>query len=241
MKFNIKQLKPIQKKLRKDLLLTAYTNYLSHIGSSLSILDLVYAIYKIKKPKEKFVLSNGHAAIGLYTILKHKKFIQQSQIEKLNVHPDRNRQFKIDVSTGSLGQGLPIAIGIALANLNKNTYCIISDGECTEGSIWESLKIVAEKNIKNLKVILSYNGWSAYDLINLNPLKKRIRGFGFQLITINGHNLKQINLALKEKMIQPTIIFAKTNSEQFPFLKGIDAHYCKVSKEDYKSSQNLLK
>ena len=241
MKFNIKQLTPIQKKMRKDLLHFVYSNNLSHIGSSLSVIDLIHTIYNLKKTKEKFILSNGHAALGLYIILKHKKILKQSQLQKLNVHPDKNHRFQIDVSTGSLGHGLPIAVGLALAKPNKNVYCIISDGESTEGSIWESLRIITEKKIKNLKIILSYNGWGAYDPIHSSPLKKRIKGFGFKLTIINGHNIKQIGAALKEKINQPTIIFAKTSSEQFPFLKGIDAHYCKITKNDYKLCQKLLK
>src|SRR3990167_11062130 len=160
---NIKNLNSEQKALRLRIIDMSFQRNLSHIGSCLSAVDIIDAIYKVKKRNEKFVLSNGHAGIALYAILEKNKILSPSITKKLNIHPDRNKKIGIDVSTGSLGHGLPIALGIALANRNKHVYCIISAGECTEGSIWETLRIASDKKVSNLKIILNANGWGAYD------------------------------------------------------------------------------
>ena len=230
-----------QKKLRRKLLTIINDSHTSHIGSCLSVIDIIDTIYEIKKKNEKFVLSNGHAAAALYVVLEKNKYIQNVNLIDFNVHPDRNEKCGIDVSTGSLGQGLPIAVGMALANKDKNVYCLISDGECAEGSIWEALRIIHDQNILNLKIIVSVNGYGAYDLINTKNLSKRFSGFGLDLEKIDGHNPDQIIKTLKKKYTKPTLIFAKTNSEQLPFLTGIDAHYCTMKEEDYQLSMEILK
>lgn len=242
-KFNIKLLSAEQKRTRLRILELSYNSNFSHIGSCLSAVDLIDSIYKIKKLQEKFVLSNGHAGIAFYAILEKNGLIKNPKITtKLNIHPDRNPDLGIHFSSGSLGQGLPIALGMALANKKENIYCMISDGECAEGSIWETLKLVSEKKVSNLKIVLNSNGWGAYDPIDTNFLIKRLKGFGLKIIKINGHNIKMISKALKASTNKkPTVIFAQTIVEQLPFLKGQDAHYHVMTKEDYLYSIKLLK
>src|SRR3990167_2725344 len=173
--FSIKKLNSEQKKLRIRILELSNESHLSHLGSCLSAVDLIDAIYKIKKKDEKFILSNGHAGIALYSVLeKYGYFKNPNDIKKLNIHPDMNIKHGIYVSTGSLGQGLPIALGMALADRKKNIYCMLSDGECAEGSIWEALRVANENKLYNLKIIINANGWGAYDKINLVSLIKRI-------------------------------------------------------------------
>lgn len=230
-----------QKELRRKLLTIINDVHTSHIGSCLSIIDIVDTIYQIKDKDEKFVLSNGHAAASLYIVLEKFKYLSKANLSEYNVHPDRDETKGIDVSSGSLGQGLPIAVGMALANRNKNVYCLISDGESAEGSIWESLRIIYDQKITNLKLISSVNGWGAYDKVNSKNLEKRYRGFGLKLIKINGHNQDEISQALNEKYLEPTIIFAKTISEQLPFLVGQDAHYYTMKEEDYQLAMKILK
>src|SRR3989338_7004824 len=210
-----------QKEIRKKLLGMINRAHTSHIGSCLSAIDIIDAIYSVKDKLEKFILSNGHAGAALYIILEKYGYLKNPDLIKLNVHPDRNPKNGIDVSTGSLGQGLPIALGMALADKNKNVYCLISDGECTEGSIWESLRIIHDLSICNLKIVVNSNGWGAYGPISSKYLIERLRGFGFDLIMINGHKSEKIKKALKIKNVKPTIIFAKTSSEQLSFLKGL--------------------
>jgi len=230
-----------QKEIRKKLLGMINRAHTSHIGSCLSSIDIIDAVYSIKKRQENFILSNGHAAASLYIILEKYGYLKNPDLSKLNAHPDRNPDKGIDVSTGSLGQGLPIAVGMALANKDKNVYCLISDGECAEGSIWESLRIVHDLKICNLKIIVSSNGWGAYDPISDKHLIKRFKGFDLDLIKIDGHKPQEIIKALKMKVNKPTVIFAKTSSEQFGFLKGLDAHYYVMSDSDYELVMEKLK
>lgn len=242
-KFKIKLLSAEQKQTRLRILELSYHSNFSHIGSCLSAVDLIDAVYKTKKAQEKFILSNGHAGVALYAILEKNKLIKNKQIAvNLHIHPDRNLDLGIYVSSGSLGQGLPIALGIALADKKKNVYCMISDGECAEGSVWETLRLVSEKKINNLRIILNANGWGAYDPINTNLLTKRLKGFGMDVIKLNGHNIKIICKALAMRATKkPIVIFAQTSVEQFPFLKGQDAHYHHMTKQDYLHSVKLLR
>lgn len=242
-KFSLKRLTNEQKKLRIRILELSHESNLSHLGSCLTAIDLIDAVYKTKKKDEKFILSNGHAGIAWYVVLeKYGYFKDPKIINTLNVHPDRNINHDIHVSTGSLGQGLPIALGMALANRQKNIYCMLSDGECTEGSVWEALRVGWEKKVQNLKLILNANGWSAYNTVNLSHLAKRIMAFGYEIRKVDGHDSKQILESLRKSYDKnPTLLFAYTSVEQFPFLKGQDAHYYIMNKKDYILANKLLK
>lgn len=240
--FSIQSLNSEQKITRQRILEISRQKNLSHLGSCLSSVDLIDAVYKVKNKDEKFILSNGHSGIALYVILEKNGFIKNSDIKKLYVHPDRNPKLGIDVSTGSLGQGLPIALGMALSDKNKNVYCLISDGECTEGSIWETLRIAYNNKTTNLKILVNANGWSAYDAVDLNSLINRFKGFGYRVLEINGHDINAILEALKSRGINDqTVIFARTSGNQIPCLKGLDAHYYIMNDNDYKKALNLLK
>jgi transketolase len=241
-KFKIKSLALNQRATRLRILQISYELHFSHLGSCLTAVDLIDAIYKIKKKKEKFVLSNGHAGIALYVILEKNGLIKNpGTLKKLHVHPDRNPNIGINVSTGSLGQGISIALGMAFANRKENVYCMISDGECAEGSVWEAIRIAADKKLNNLKIILNANGWGAYDSIDLRDLLKRLRVFGCKIIKVNGHDINAISNALKiSSHNKPIIIFAKTNVEQLPFLVGQYAHYYIMKDKDYMQARKLL-
>ena len=144
----------------------------NHIGSSLTALAIIEEIYKTKRPHEKFVLSNGHAALALYVVLNPKD--DEALPIKENFHADRSW---CDCSSGALGHGLGIAVGMALSNRMANVYCLISDGECAEGSIWEALRIAQEQSLSNLKVYVNANGWASYQDVNLNLLEQRLATF----------------------------------------------------------------
>lgn len=238
----IKQLTAEQKQTRQRIIEISFRNQYPHLGSCLSAVDLVQAVYSIKKPDEKFILSNGHAGLALYVVLEKYGLIKDPKIfEKLHVHPERNIRLGISVSTGSLGQGLPIALGIALATRSRNVYCMISDGECTEGSIWESLRLAGELKISNLKIILNANGWGAYSKISLPSLIKRLKAFNCELILVDGSNFNQIIKTLERKTgTKPLLIFARTSVYQLPFLKDQDAHYYVMNEQDYLSAKDFL-
>lgn len=236
-----KRLTSLQKQTRKKIIELSHELRFSHIGSCLSAIDIIDAIYQIKKREDRFVLSSGHAAIALYVILEKNKLIESSAIKKLRIHPDRNINLGIDVSSGSLGQGLPIALGMALANKKKRVFCVVTDGECAEGSIWESLKIIYENNITNLILIVNANGWGAYDPISLPVLLKRIKGFCPNVIKTDGHNINKLLLAIKSASKNgPSVVFANTTVEHFPFLTGQDAHYYVMNEKDCKLALRML-
>lgn len=242
-KFNVHKLSKEQKNNRKRIIEISHKLHLSHIGSCLSTVDLIDAVYKVKKRNEKFVLSNGHAGIAWYVILENHKFFKDLKtIEKLHIHPDRNPELGIDLSSGSLGQGLPIALGMALANRNKNVYCSVSDGECAEGSVWEILRISQENKVNNLKILINANGWGGYDQTSLDDLFNRLKGFGCNIKKVNGHDTGELTKALKSKSEEkPLVIFALTQASQFSFLKGQDAHYYIMKNEDYQKAMRLLR
>lgn len=240
--FKIENLSKRQKALRRRILEISHLAGYSHIGSCLSAVDLIDTVYKHKRKNEIFVLSNGHAAIALYAVLEKYRLIKNGISKSLNVHPDRNIKLNIHVSTGSLGQGLPIALGLAIADRSKNTYCMISDGECAEGSIWESFRIAQYLELENLIILVNANGWGAYDPIKLLDLAKRIKAFGGHVVKINGHDAKALSKSLRTKVkSKPLVIFAKTMVDQLPFLSGQDAHYYVMKDKDYDLVKKVLK
>lgn len=206
------------KDLKKRIIEISYKYNKSHIGSCLSSVDIIEEIYDLKRKDEKFVLSEGHAAIALYCVLeKHEGRDPEYLLKKHGIHAGRDEKSGIWCTTGSLGQGLPIALGMAMANKTKNIYCMISDGETAEGSIWEALRIKTDNNLDNLKIYLNLNGYGAYGKIDSTKLIKRLKAFC------------------------PDVIIKQTNVQQFPFLKGLDAHYYIMTKDDYEKAMDLLK
>lgn len=229
-----------QKKIRKRILEISFENKYSHLGSCFSSVDLINAVYKVKKKTDTFILSNGHAAIAWYVILEKNGYIDSETISKLRIHPDRNISLGIEVSTGSLGQGLPIAVGMAIADPKSKCICLISDGECAEGSIWESMRIAHELKLSNLKIIVNANGWGAYDPIDSKLLVKKIRAFGNKTVIVDGHNPAEIEKALKIKSEYPLVIVAKTKVGHLPFLMGQDAHYFVMNESHFEEAIKIF-
>lgn len=198
--------------LKKRILEIAYKNKLSHLGSYLSSLEIIEEIYKKKKPEDIFILSSGHAALALYVVLEaYEGKNAEVLFKKHGGHPHRNEEDGLYCSTGSLGLGITVAVGRALANPNRKVYVLISDGESAEGSVWEALRFIHDQNIKNIEVYVNINGYAAYDKIDSKYLSDRLLTF-----------LPNINLRY-------------TSVNQYPFLKGINAHYHIMSEEEYKS------
>lgn len=143
-------------------------HHLSHLGSNLTAVNIIDEIYQIKKDDELFINSSGHCGLALYVILeKYHGFDAEKLYLKHGTHPHRDLEDKIYCSTGSLGMGLGIAVGMALADRSKNVYCLISDGEAFEGLIWESANMIRRYKVSNLKVYCNWNGYSAYSNVEL--------------------------------------------------------------------------
>jgi transketolase len=204
----------IIKKLSNRIVQISYEHKLSHISSCLTSLPIIYGIYNKKKDDERFVLSNGHAGLALYVVLEHFYEVDAEYLlEKHGIHPCFDEENRLDCSTGSLGLGLPIAVGFALANPDKTSYCLISDGESFEGSIWESLNFIGNKKISNLELHVNSNGYSAYDLVDTDLLIKKI------------------------KLFCPDAKFHLTNLNEYPLLKEkeMEAHYYVLRSEEEKN------
>lgn len=242
-KFLLHTLTNEQKELRIRILEFSHESNLSHLGSCLSAVDIINAVYKVKKRSDIFILSNGHAGFAWYVVLEKYGYIPNAKtIKQFYIHPDRNPKYDIHVSTGSLGQGLPIAVGMALADKKRTVYCMVSDGECAEGSIWEALRVASENKLYNLKVIVNANGWSAYDAVNLSNLRKRMKAFGFTVTKVDGHDPKSLMKYYQEQTNKEmSVLFAHTEVSQFPFLRGQDAHYYVMQDADYKFAMEALK
>ncbi len=213
--------------LKKKIIDLAYKYKLGHIGSATSAVDIIDAIYAVKEKDEKFVLSCGHAGLALFVVLENEGLGNaEAMIKKIGDHVDRLVP-QIDCSAGSLGQGLPIAVGMALANRDKNVYCLISDGEFSEGSIYEALCIAAENELVNLKLAINVNGWSAYRRTNINRIVDVFRATGWAIQAVpDGHNGLALQEALRLQVGNvPIVVLAGTKVNHHPALKGLDAHY----------------
>lgn len=224
-----------KKDLIKRIIEICFKYRLGHIGSCLSVIDILDCIYATRGDDEPVVLSNGHAGIALYVILeKYGLTNAENLFIQHGVHPNRDMANGIYVSTGSLGQGLPIAVGMAIADKNKDVYCVISDGECAEGSIWEAIRIASEQKLHNLIIVLNANGYGGYGEINIKSLPLKFSSFGCEVAEVDGHSQEQLRKVLKKSHgTKPLVIFAKTKSDHLPFLHGLDAHYKVMEEPDY--------
>ena len=209
------------KPLKRRILDLSYQNKLSHIGSCLTAVDIIDDIYQEmiqrNNPDDRFVLSSGHAGLALYVVLeKYFGFSAQEMLDAQGIHPTTttDRTNLIHCSTGSLGLGLPIALGMAIPDPYSNVYCLISDGECAEGSVWETLNFLEENYTPNLKISLNFNGLGAYRRIDKDLL----------------HILDAFKTPIETSI---------NTGPPLPFLAGLDAHYKVLSKEEYESAIEL--
>ena len=212
--------------LRKVCLQISHDTHASHVGSIFSMMDILVFIYYsgiMRLNDDYFVLSKGHAVLGLYAVLRDLNIITQEQLDSYRVdgtelieHPSFHIN-GIDVSTGSLGHGLPISIGLAMANPSRRVYCLMGDGECQEGSVWESAIIASRLRLKNLTIIVDCNRYQGYSdsgdwLFPTNRIKKMFSSLDFSVSKIDGHNYDEIRKAfLTPKSLNRTkVIVAST-------------------------------
>lgn len=233
-----KELQIKSTEIRKNIIEQVYHAKSGHPGGSLSCADILTALYfnvlnvNPKDPRwqdrDRFVLSKGHCSPALYATLAEAGFIPKEDLigfrkatSYLQGHPDMNKVPGVDMSTGSLGQGLSVANGMALAakldNKGYRVYAVLGDGEVEEGQIWEACMSASFYKLDNLCVFLDYNNLqidgTLDDVKSPKPFKEKFEAFGFYVIEIDGHNFEQIINAINEaKQIKgkPTIIIAKT-------------------------------
>ncbi len=234
----IKQLQINATKARMGAIIGTYNAKSGHPGGSLSAADVFTYLYfkemnvDPQNPhwadRDRFVLSKGHCAPSLYAVLAMKGFFDWDELNSLRHvgamlqgHPDMKGTPGIDMSTGSLGQGISTACGMALAakmdNKDYRVYTVLGDGECEEGQVWEAAMFAANQKLDNLLVIVDQNGLQidgpVEEVGGIEPLDKKFEAFGFKVIKINGHSFEQIELAFNEAKTvkdKPTAILMKT-------------------------------
>ena len=233
-----KQLQVLACKVRHGILDSVYGAKAGHPGGSLSAADLFTYLYfkemniDPKNPqdpnRDRFVLSKGHTAPGLYAALAHKGFFPVEDLKQLRKlghylqgHPNMNTVPGVDMSTGSLGQGISAACGMALAarvkGQNYRVYTLLGDGETQEGQVWEACMFAAHYKLDNLVVIIDNNGLqidgSIEKVMSPYPYREKLEGFGFHVEAIDGHDFDQIEAALntaKTVKGKPTAIVMQT-------------------------------
>jgi len=207
------------KKLIKRIVDVSYKSKEGHIGSSLSVLNILYVLYsKILNGTDHFILSKGHSALGLYTILEHFDLLDGDLNtfcefnSNLGGHPS-DKVKHVEASTGSLGHGLPMGIGMALGEKIKNTnnkvFVVIGDGESNEGTIWESALLAPHHKLNNLYCVMDYNH-SNDRALKIDNVVDKFKAFGWHTIEIDGHNNSAIENALNIISDKPVFILANT-------------------------------
>lgn len=257
--------KQIAKEIRRGILLQHFLSKESHVGSALSCADILVVLYfgilkidpkhPFDKNRDRFILSKGHAVSALYAVLAEKGFFPKKQLEtfcqngsQLPGHSTKNSVSGVEVSTGGLGHGLPMGIGMALAakrdTKNHRVFVLMSDGECNEGTTWESAMFAAHYGLDNVVVIIDYNGQQGLgrskDIINNEPFMDKWTAFGWEAKEINGHDYNAIEKTLQAvpfKNGKPTVIIAKTTKGKgisFMEKDPLFWHYRNPNEEQYK-------
>ena len=220
-----------------------------HIGSSLSLVEILRVLYdsilayRPQEPswtgRDRLILSKGHGCLALYAILADKGFFSEQELKsfckpesRLGGHPERNKAPGVEASTGALGHGLPMGVGMAIAakirNQKHRVVVVVGDGEINEGSVWEAALSASKHRLSNLLVIVDYNKLQSYGLssevLNLEPLSEKWHSFGFDVHAVDGHNITALESLFKRVPLnyeKPTAIICHTvKGMGFPFAEG---------------------
>ena len=235
---DIKKLEKKATELRKDIVTMICKSKSGHPGGSLSVIDIMTALYydvmnidvanPQKEDRDRFILSKGHAAPALYAVLADKGYFDKELLgtlrqfgSPLQGHPDMKKIKGVEISTGSLGQGLSVANGMALAsrlqNIPYRVYVAMGDGELQEGQVWEAAMTSAQYKLDNLTAFVDYNNLqidgNVSDIMNVASVEDKFKAFGWHVISIDGHNFEEILKAIdeaKQTKGKPTMIVANT-------------------------------
>ena len=238
-----------------------------HIPSSFSIVDILDYLYgnilnyskknPNKEDRDFFYLSKGHASVALFVVLNKYKLLSDDDLasygslnSNLGGHPDMTKLEYVEASTGSLGHGFPTAIGTALGlkikNIASKVYVLVGDGECHEGTIWESSNIASNNELNNICAIVDWNK-SASQLMPIENLEKKWKAFGWEVLNMNGHSLssfkKNFKKFLNYKGKKPTVIIADTvKGKGSKLIEGHGIWHHKIpNEEEYKNIIKTIK
>ena len=270
-KKNKEGLENIASKIRLGILEEVYQAQSGHPGGSLSIADLLAVLYFYEmnidetnpemEDRDRFVLSKGHASPALYATLAIRGFFDPKELKtfrnihsNLKGHPDKNKVKGVDMSTGSLGQGLSAANGMALSaklhHQDYRVYCVLGDGELEEGQVWEAAMTAGHYHLDNLCVIVDNNNLQidgqVDQVMNVHPIDRKFQSFGFKTITIDGNQIESIIGALeqaKKVKDKPTMILAKTiKGKGVSYMENkAEWHGKAPNKEEYERAVNEIK
>lgn len=252
------------KALKKRIFLTAYKAGAAHLASAFSVIDVLYVLYckqilryDVKNPwmqsRDRLIMSKGHASLALYVILNEVGFISNEELDgfcqpgsHLGGEPKLGATPGIEASTGSLGHGLSFALGIALAckmnHLDNKIYVILGDGECQEGTVWEAVMSAVKFELDNLVVVMDDNRLQAMDsveeIMGITSWRDKWESFGFEVDEINGHDLDEIENALRKENTcgKPRLIISHTiKGNGVSFMEGVPIwHYRMPNTEELK-------
>lgn len=268
---SVEALKNIAKEIRRGIIQEVYSANSGHPGGSLSCTDILTVLYfnqmninpndPNSETRDRFVLSKGHCSPALYATLAKKGYFDEKELttfrkidSNLQGHPDMNKVKGVDMSSGSLGQGLSVANGMALNSkldeLGYRVYCLLGDGEIEEGQVWEAAMTSSKYNLDNLCVIVDNNNLQIDGTIenvkSLKNIEEKFKFFGFNVITINGNSISDIIKALENAKItkgKPTAIIAiTTKGKGVSFMEDKAEWHGKAPNEDeYKLAMEELK
>ncbi len=235
---DIAELQKIAARMRGKVIEMVAASGAAHLASAMSCLDIVVAAYwrilnldaaKAADPlRDRFILSKGHAASALYAVLAERGFFSKDWLDTFAMHgaplaeqPAPGCAPGVELATGSLGHGLPVGAGHALAaQIQKHDYQVLvcmSDGECNEGTVWEAAMFAAARKLQNLTVVVDYNKWQATgrsnEIMQLSPLREKWAAFGWKAVEVDGHDITALVDALdrsKQEAGKPTAIIAHT-------------------------------
>ena len=268
----IKKIEAMAKRMRKkvlDMALTAGASS-SHFGGGLSIVDITATLYGAimkldpKNPKwenrDRFILSKGHGVLGYYTALSEIGYISEKDLKTFEKdgtylfgHPVMNRSKGIEFSNGSLGMGLSLGIGVALAGKRKNidykVYVLMGDGECNEGSVWEAAMAGPHYKLDNLVAILDKNNLQQTgansEIMSVSDLVSKWKSFGWQVFEIDGHNVPEIYdtfLGVKDQNGPIAIVANTVKGKGFSFAENNNVwHHAPLSSSQYEAALEELK
>ena len=268
---DIKELKSHANEARKSIIEEVYLAGSGHPGGALSVVDILTVLYfnqmnidpekKDDLNRDRLVLSKGHASAALYAVLAERGFFPKEELKSfrklgsiLQGHPDMKKVPGVDMSSGSLGQGLSVANGMALASKldsrGYKVYCIVGDGEIEEGQIWEACMTSSKFNLDNLCVIVDNNNLQIDGKVtevkkSVYPLKEKFESFGFEVFEVDGHNMDEL-ISTFQKVRQtkgkPSVVLAKTiKGKGVKFMENnVEWHGKAPKEEEYKIAMKGL-
>lgn len=242
--------------LRRVILEMAFNGKEGHVPSALSIVEIVWTLFRrqfvTRDGRDTFILSKGHGCLALYGVLALEGYFPRDWLtefgteeSRLGGHPDSQRVPGVEASTGSLGHGLAFATGIAFAKKIQGeatrTFVLVGDGECNEGSIWEAAMTATARSLTDLVCLVDENS-SAERATGPGNLQEKFRAFGWHAITVNGHDLYELDEALRLSVNAPLAIIAQTvKGKGVSFMEDAPAwHHSRLEAKDFEQAMGEL-